>query len=185
MQNLMTALFGGTTKVTIVGNENIDGKPLVTPLTKPDGTPKTDLQGNPLGSIRLEQHVRELNGTFMNARRKVAFVGGTIDELTRVVEANKLVDGSTIPGKIVTIESLAPMYKGQSHKVNPTTDEPIGVTVGEKFHPVYMQMKYTENENDKDSLIRDAEAVNAWYARNAFIQSEMMPVETAGIPSAN
>jgi hypothetical protein len=182
MQQGLMSLLSMTTPVMVIGNDQLDGKPIITPILDVNNAPKTDLNGNALGSIRLEQHIRELNGTFLNARKRVAFVGGTVEELSKVVATAKLKDGSTLPGKIVIMESLDPMYKGHQPKINPQTQETIGVTVNGKLYPVYMQMKYVENATIEDVLIRDEEAVNNWLVQNGGAVPAATVEETATIP---
>ncbi len=179
------SLLNNTSPVTIVANENVDGRPIVTPMFNPDQTPKTDLMGNPLGSIRLQQKTKSLNnGSFLNVRNRVAFIGGALDQLLALIAENKLVDGSILPGKIMVTESLAPFWPNQTGKINPQTEEPIGVTVGEKFYPVYLRMTYTENMDAKDTYIRTPEDVSAWMALRQTLAatSTVTAPETAGMP---
>lgn len=180
------SLLNSTSPVMIVANENLDGNPIVTPLINADTTPKTDMLGNPLGSIRLQQRSKSLNnGSFLNVRNRVAFIGGTLDELLKLVAENKLVAGTEIPGKISVAESLAPFWKNQQPKMNPQTEEVIGVTVGDTFYPVFLRMTYTEDMNAKDIYIRTAEDVIAWSAARVALAATPTPVpETANMPTA-
>lgn len=180
------SILANTTPVTLVANDTVEGKPLITPMLNPDQSAKTDLMGNELGSIRLQQETRSLNGgSFLNARRRVAFISGTMTELGKVVAENKLQDGSQFPGKIQVTESLAPFWPTQTCKVNPNTDESIGVTVNGTFHPVYLRMTYTEDATAKDKYIRTEEDVVAWHAIRASMAANAgpAPVETAKIPA--
>lgn len=179
MEKSLLSFLATTAAVMIVANENLPGSPLVTPmLDKTTGDPKVDALGNELGSIRLEQHSRDLNGTYLNTRRRVAFVGGSLVELQKIVAANKYVDGSQVPGKIYIKESLEPMWPNQSPKMNPQTGEVIGVNVGDKFYPVFMQMIYTEDTSKKDLLIRTPEDVNAWLSARTVAQNAVSTVNT-------
>lgn len=184
----MSAFVGltSTTPVTVVGNDNLEGSPIITPLLDNANNPKVDLMGNPLGSIRLEQETTSLaGGTFLNSRRRVAFMASTMETLAKVVAANKLVNGSQIPGKIMVTESLEPFWNGQNGKINPSTEEPIGVTVGERFFPVYLKMNYTEDMSAKDTYIRTPEDVAAWLAtRQVLAGTNKATVETSGVPQA-
>lgn len=182
-QNIMSFL-NTTSAVMLVANDKVEGNPLVTPSLDQSGQPKTDLNGNELGSLRLEQVSRTINGSFVNSRKRVAFLTGTMDELLNIVKSNKLVNGSQVPGKIIQIESLQPMWKNQTPKMNPQTAEEIGVTVNGTFYPVYMQQRYTEDMNAQDKLIRTAEDVNDWVANQRALTTVSSAPETAGIPQA-
>jgi hypothetical protein len=183
----LTAFLNKTTPVVLVANENIDGNPIITPLMDQDGTtPKTDLNGKELGSIRLEQHTQSLaNGSFLNVRRRVAFISGTLEVLNSIVKANNLKAGMELPGKIIITESTEPFWKNQQPKINPQTDESIGVTLNEKFFPIFMKMTYMEDGSGKDYLLRTPEdLVNHLAARAALAATPTTPVETAGMPKA-
>jgi hypothetical protein len=183
-----SALLNHTSKVSIVANETIEGNPIVTPLMQPNGDPKTDILGNPLGSIRLQQRSRSLNnGSFLNTRNRVAFITAPLAELLALVEQLKMVDGTEIDGKIVVTESLQPFWPTQTPKINPNTQETIGVTVNGTLHPVYLRMTYTEDMTAKDTYIRTPEDVilrlNAQVAA-AVNQPAAPVVEAAAIPQA-
>lgn len=181
------------TSVMIVANDKLEGKPLVTKLMDKDGNPKLDLNQNEIGSIRLEQHIRSLSGSYLNARRRVAFVAGSYDELVKLVETNKWKNGSLIPGKIVITESLQPMWEGQNPKMNPQTSEVIGVKVNDRLYPVYYRATFTENADETDKLIRTPEDVNAWYTvRQKLSNNDMgsttetkQPAVAAAVPGGN
>jgi hypothetical protein len=176
-------------KVMIAANESdTENKGLlITPFKHDDGEPKTDNQGRPIGSMMVIQHERTLNGTFVNAGRRVAFISGTVDELNNIIKQNKLKDGSEVPGKIMIRESLNPLYHGQNPKMNPSTKEEVGFTVNGKFYPVYMQQLYTPNETTEDVLIRSVEQVeailNAKIVNTAANQHANTFKETARVPS--
>lgn len=187
MEKSLLSILTNTSAVTLVENDTVEGSPLVTPMMNLDGTPKIDLMANPLGSIRLEQNTRSLNGgTFLNARRRVAFIGGTLEQLVKLVTDNKLVNGSQFPGKIQVMESLEPFWPKQTPKMNPVTEETIGITVGDNFYPVYLRMMYNEDPTAKDTYIRTAEDVAAWMAiRSTLAATTPAPVQnTASIPQA-
>lgn len=194
--NSILNLLQGTDSVTVVLNTTHPDKPLITPLVDDAGNPKTDNNGHPLGSIRLEQNSRTLTGTFLNAKKRVAFIGGTMELLESIVKQAGLKEGSIIPGKIKITESLEPMFKSrngeQSPKINPNTKEVVGVTVGGTFYPVYMQMTYTDDLTAKDILIRTSEDAIAWLnARN--MSTTLAPltaaannaVETSRVPATD
>jgi hypothetical protein len=163
-------------------------KPLVTKLVdKNTQEERVDLNGNVMGSIRLEQHVRSTNGTFMNSRNRVTFIGGIYADLVKLVEENKFVDGSEIDGKIVIIESLMPMWKNQTPKINPQTGALAGVVgLDGKMIPVYMQMRHTEDLNSRDKLIRTLDDVNEILNNQKLLQAlnPVAPIEEARIPEA-
>jgi hypothetical protein len=174
-----------TSPVTIVLNETDPNNPrLITPIVdKQTGIPKTDNAGNELGSIRVEQETNMLNGSFLNNRRRVAFIGGTIAALEALVAKYNIKAGMTLPGKIVIKESLEPMYNNQPAKMNPATQQPVGVTVDNKFYPVYMQMNYVEDPSIADKLIRSADDVISWINnRRVATAVAQQQVEHARIP---
>jgi hypothetical protein len=171
--------------VTLVANDKLEGNPLITPLLdKRDGSPKVDLVGNELGSIRLEQNSRNLNGSYLNTRKRVAFIGGPIEDLKNLLGVNKLKEGSELPGKIVIKESLSPMWEGQNWKINPQSGEEIGVMVNGKLQNVYMKMIYTEDMTDKDSLIRtEDDVLRIWNSRKiAEAVDTNQSVQSAAVP---
>jgi len=122
MEKTIMSLLSNTTPVVLVANDTVEGNPLVTALINKDGSPKTDLNGIELGSIRLEQSTRAINGgSFLNVRRRTAFIAGTLQELSTIVTSNKLVAGSQFPGKITVTESLEPFWPNQTPKINPNS----------------------------------------------------------------
>jgi hypothetical protein len=181
----LTSFLNKTSPVILVANENLDGNPLVTPLLNTeDNSPKTDLMGNELGSIRLEQHTQNLaNGSFLNSRRRVAFISGTLEVLENIIKNNKLVAGSELPGKIIVTESTEPFWPAQTSKINPQTQEAIGVTVNGQFFPIYMRMTYMEDGSGKDYFLRTPEDLVAHLAARAAVTAKPAAVETAGMPT--
>jgi hypothetical protein len=187
MEKSLINLFSNTTPVILVANENVEGRPILTPMLNPDQSPKTDLNGAPLGSIRLQQMTRSVNGgSFMNVRNRVAFIGGTMEQLEALIKENNLVEGIKLPGKIKVTESLEPFWKNQTSKINPQTGEQVGIQVGDTFYPVYLRMVYTEDITAPDKFIRSAEDVNEWLsARKTLVSTaSQTPVETAAMPQA-
>lgn len=186
MEKTLMSLLSNTTPVVLVANNTLPDNPLVTPLMNKDGTPKTDLNGAELGSIRLEQTNRSINGgSFMNVRRRTAFIAGTMEQLLLLVSSNKLVEGSQFPGKITISESLEPFWKGQDPKMNPQSAEQVGVTVGDKFYPVFMRMTYVEDMNKADKFIRTSEDINEWITTRQTLSGTAQPVvETGAVPTA-
>jgi hypothetical protein len=171
------------TDVTIVANEKLEGNPIVTPMMDNNNNPRIDLNDNELGSIRLEQNSRSLNGSYLNNRKRVAFIAGPIDELEKLVASEKLKHGSKIPGKILIIESLTPMWKGQNPKINPSSGDAIEIAVGERKYPVFMKMIYTEDVTKQDHLIRTAEDVIYEVESMKLLADVTQKGEAAGIPT--
>jgi hypothetical protein len=145
--------------VILVGNDKLEGNPLVTPLLDAQNNPKTDLNGNELGSIRLEQEKVVFNGGFLNSAKRVAFISGTLDNLWAIIKTKGLKNGSSVPGNIVQIETLTPVFKNHRPKMNPSTQEIVAITVGDTDYPVYMQQMYTEDLTKKDVLVRTVDDV--------------------------
>jgi hypothetical protein len=184
MQKSIFSLLTEGSPVVIVANDKLEGSPIITPSVDDRGNAKTDLNDRPLGTLRLEQTARVLNGNFLNSRRKIAFLSGTLDELTAIVKAYGLKAGSELPGKIVTTESLEPMYRGQAQKINPSTGEIVEVEFAGNRYPVYQQSRYTENMQEHDALINKPEHVNAWISSRRAITTTAPTVETANMPQA-
>lgn len=183
---LLKSFLNTTTDVVIVVNDTLPDKPIITPLRDAQGNPKTDMLGNELGSIRLEQKNRTLNGSFLNSRNRVAFIGGTIEQLQAILKENNLVAGSKLPGKIIVTESLTEMWPKQTSKINPQTQEAIGVRVNDKFFPVFMKMTYTEDMNAKDTFIRTPEDVITRLQATQIAQATAntgAPADTAAVPA--
>jgi hypothetical protein len=110
---------------------------------------KWEKDGKTYGKIRLDQSTIVVENGFTNIRKRVAFV--TMDEATMAVLEPSLKDGKPYPinGKIVRKESFEPLYAGQAHKINPTTNEAVLVN-GKK---VYFKDDFTTNMSAQDSLI--------------------------------
>lgn len=168
--------------VVIVANDKLEGNPIITPMLDGNGNPKTDLNGEELGTLRLEQTSTSLSGSFLNARRRVAFLTGTLSQLNHLVSSYNLKAGSKLTGKIVQIESLTPMWKNQTPKMNPQTAEEVGVTVNGTLYPVYMQQRYSEDSNAQDVLIRSVEDVNAWLNNQKALNNISAAMENATVP---
>ena len=166
-----------------------EGDPVVRPFTDENGNPRVDNRDRPIGSIMLTQSVRVMNGTFLNGANRVAFISGTIAELENIVKQNKLKAGSEVPGRIIQKESLKPFYPNQQPKINPSSGDPVGFTIGDEFIPVYMQQIFVEDENAKDVLIRSVEEVeailNAKKINTITNQHAGEMNEEARVPSSN
>lgn len=189
----LSSILAPESKPKLMRNESHPDKVLVTPFVdKSTGVPKTDLQMRPIGSIMIAQEKVTLNGGFMNASTRYAFLSGTVEFLESLIKRHKLEHGSDIPGQIIVLESLNPFFEGQQPKINPSTKAPIGFTVNDKFYPVYYQTRFTEDMNAKDKTIRSTEEAMDWLnARNmqavaakagaAIVETSNIPVtETAG-----
>jgi len=183
----LNSFIGSKSPVILVANDTLEGKPLITPFKDAQGNPKTDNNGNPIGSIRLEQSQNTLNGGFLNASTRVAFLGASIKVLEKIINDNKLKAGSQVPGKIVIEEALEPFHPNQKPKINPQSGMIIQIEVDGKLHDIYMRMRYTDKETETDSLLRTAGAVrnvlNASVVNKAVNEIQNKPVpEQAGIP---
>jgi len=185
--NSLFSILAPNSKPVLMRNEKHPEKVLITPFMQADGaTPKTDLQGRPVGSIMLSQEKTMMNGSFLNVQKRYAFLSGTIESLQTILDRFKLTAGSEVPGTIQVLESLQPFFDNQKPKVNPTTQEVIGFDINGAFYPVYYQTRYTENLEAKDVTIRSVEDAMNWLnARNIKAAEEKVAVtvvETSAIP---
>jgi hypothetical protein len=87
------------------------------------GTNGNIIQTNPdkpeYGSIMFEQKAYTFRNNFLNARRKVSFLAGTVEELTNFTNTLELTAGGVVPGTLYTVEQFTPFYEGQQPKINP------------------------------------------------------------------
>lgn len=97
------------------------------------------------GSIRVDQEITSFEGGFLNRQNRVAFIGGRMEDL----QSLGYKEGTTLPGKIVVIETLEPQYTGHSPKINPETGEELT----QSGQAIYRDTKYTENQNVSDQLL--------------------------------
>lgn len=181
--NKLLSFLNKTSGVRLVANDTLPDKPLVTPLMDKQNNPKSDTLGNPIGSIRLEQNISNVNGSYLNARNRVAFIAGSMEQLQKLITDNNLKVGDEVPGKIIVSESLRPMWPNQTPKINPETMKEIGVTLNNVFYPVYMKQTYTEDMTAKDSFIRtEQDVINILAAEQAALalqQTQQKPVVAA------
>jgi hypothetical protein len=168
---LLSLFSNKTTPVKVVANAKTGS--IVTPLLdKMTGIPKLDARGQPLGSIMLQQENTTMNGTFMNVRNRVSFITSTVADLQKLVDAHGLKEGTPVGGKILIEESLIPFYVNQPSKIVPVppggngVPRRIGVTLQDKFYPVYMQMRYVEDDKMADFLIRNPQDLVSWFDKN-------------------
>lgn len=77
------------------------------------------------GSIGFEQTAFVTKNGFLNTRRKVAFLNGTMDELNTYAEVLSLTEGAELPGRLYVREQFTPYYEGQQPKMNPQTGNAI------------------------------------------------------------
>lgn len=166
----MFGLLTNATAVTLVRNEELEEKPLITPLLDEMSRPKRDRDDYELGSIMLEQYVPEISGNgFFNNRRRVAFVSSRIEDLDKMSRTYGWQHGMQFIGRIAIEESLVPFYPEQKPKTNPNDNKEIGIQLGERFFPVYRRYKYYEDDTIRDAFINTPEDVKNWYAsRNAI-----------------
>jgi hypothetical protein len=108
------------------------------------------IQQNPnkaeYGSIMLEQPHYSLRNGFLNARRKVGFIAGTMEELGKFSTAWQLKNGAELPGKLYVVEQFTPFYEDQQPKINPATGRAILVDGA----MVYSKTFYDESGNQGD-----------------------------------
>lgn len=89
------------------------------------------------GSVRVDQEVKTFTNGYLNKTKRVAFIGGRMEDLTEM----NFREGQELPGKIIVEERLEPFYPGQSPKINPETEEVL--TQG--GNPIYRNSFYTED----------------------------------------
>lgn len=111
----------------------------VTIVTHPEtGNVVTQNPNKPeYGSIRVDQEVKTFTNGYLNRSKRVAFIGGTMEDLNEM----NFREGQILPGKIVVKEQLEAFYSGQSPKINPETNEVL--TQGGQ--PIYRNSFYTED----------------------------------------
>ena len=107
-------------------------------------------QNNPdYGYMRVEQQAVQINneGWLRNVKRSALIKGRTEDLLS-----TGYVEGTTLPGKIVVVESLIPF-----NMENPDRDLKIagdsGIICRVDDQPIYRQSFYTSNPNAVDELL--------------------------------
>jgi hypothetical protein len=89
------------------------------------------------GSIGFEQNTfTNMNG-FLNKRRKVSFLAGSMTELQEFVSTLNLKPGQEVPGCLHTVESFEPLYEGQAPKINPTTGRAVLVDGAQVWEKTY------------------------------------------------
>jgi hypothetical protein len=93
------------------------------------GTGGEVVQQNPTkpeyGSIGFEQSAYKVNNGFLNIRRKVAYLAGTMDELNQFATTMQLKGGSEVPGCLYVVEQFAPYYENQAPKLNPQSGRAV------------------------------------------------------------
>jgi hypothetical protein len=98
------------------------------------------------GSIRVDQIITTMENGFLNRSKRVAFIGGKLEDLKELgYKANQV-----LPGKLVVKESTTPFYAGQSPKINPETGE-VMLSNGQE---IYRQTVYTSDINAQDNLVQ-------------------------------
>lgn len=123
-------------KVTVVADKN--GNVIGVSANNPD-----------YGYIRVEQQAIQINneGWLRNVKRSALLKGKTEDLLS-----TGYTEGTTLPGKIVVVESLVPF-----NTENPDRDLKIagdtGIICRIDDQPIYRQSFYTSNSNAVDELI--------------------------------
>jgi hypothetical protein len=117
------------------------------------------------GSIRVDQVITTMENGFLNRSKRVAFIGGKLEDLKELGYKA----GQVLPGKNVIKESTTPFYDRQQPKINPKTGEVVTINGQE----IYRQTVYTADAHAQDELVQhDRVTVNT--------PAEMV---SAGLPS--
>jgi hypothetical protein len=86
---------------------------------------------------------------------RISFIAGPISELNNRLETNNLKAGSAVPGNIIYVEGLTPMWQGQEPKKNIRNNEVLKVLLRNKEYPVYAKYVYTEALDQVDKFVND------------------------------
>lgn len=126
---------------------------LITPTLNPDQTVKKDDAGNLLGTVKLVQIYKYNDERSIVNEERTSFIEGSIDALNNILQQNNLIDCSKIPGNIIRIEGINPMWEGHTPDRNKLTGEIVTVTVNGIQYPIYSKTLFTEDTNSSDRLI--------------------------------
>jgi len=96
------------TPVLIAGTE--DDVVVVVNENKPD-----------YASMMLEQLVFVNNNGFLNKKRRVAFLTGTVEQMQEFANMMGAAKGKELPGHLYVKETFYPQYEGHQPKCNPRT----------------------------------------------------------------
>ena len=114
-----------------------------------NGSIITQNQNNPeYGYIRVEQGAVSL-GRWANVENRVAFIQGTMENLSTAVNLMGLKANKELDGKIVIKEQFMPFYEGQTCKTYGDSGFPCLQDGAE----IYRQTYYTTDLNDSDVRI--------------------------------
>jgi hypothetical protein len=108
------------------------------------------------GYIRVEQTIFNMENGYLNEQKRSAIIGGETEKLNRMVEAMGLKEGSTIPGKIVVIESTEKPHDKATQKVvilNKGKENESTVEITHGGAPLYRTALYTADLNKADVLL--------------------------------
>lgn len=111
------------------------------------------------GSIRLEQNSYIWNGTFLNKKKKVAFVNGLYEQLVEYIKEFNWKLDEPLDGCLYTLERTVPFYEGQSPKLNPTTMETCLID----GQLVYQQTFYDVSGEKKDEFLQGVKTKGERY----------------------
>lgn len=100
-------------------------------------------------NVRVEQEVPEFSGRFLNIKRRVAYINGSLTDLLKMnYQAEQ-----ELEGKIVVIESTTPPNSdnlAQHMKIAGETNLPCTI----EGQPIYRQSFYTTNIEAQDVFIQ-------------------------------
>ena len=96
-----------------------------------EGLIRKDTAKPEYGSLMLTAHELTVTNGFVNNRKKIGFIAGTIEELEDIIERHNLVEGSnfsalTSPHRIVVLEKVESELNGElgySEKKNPASGQ--------------------------------------------------------------
>jgi len=127
------------------------------------GSIVTQSESNPdYGFIRVESSTTSMQKGFLRTALRTALIQGLYSDLTDYVEANKLTNGSKLPGKITVIETTVQPYAS----MQPKRAGAEGDVLKKDGAPIYRTTQYTEDLTVQDVLIQHDAAV-----QNSFISA--------------
>lgn len=100
-------------------------------------------------SIGFEQIAFVDRGGYLSKKRRVAYLNGTVADLTEFAKEMKLTQGKELPGKLVVTERYTPFWTGQEPKINPQ-DGRVVLMDGAQ---VYMETSWDLTDTKNDSFI--------------------------------
>ena len=114
-----------------------------------------------------------LGGQYAQESKKVHFINGSPELLTKMVESQKLVPGMELPFRIVVIESTINPGNGVSPKINPTTK----ATMTHQGLPIFRGTKLVaESSNEADVLLK-ADSVSSVRTDETFVSEAVIKTQ--------